>query len=63
LVVQLHRPLGISPGDLQLIQERLQQIQRLPQAWDVARGLLDDADPDTKFFGALTFIVKVNQSW
>ncbi|OKL64202.1 hypothetical protein UA08_00277 [Talaromyces atroroseus] len=63
LVVQLNRPHGISPGDLQLIQESLQQIQRLPQGWEVARGLLDNADPDTRFFGALTFIVKINQSW
>lgn len=29
----------------------------------MARGLLDHRNPDTKFFGALTFIVKINQSW
>jgi hypothetical protein len=63
LILQLNNPRGTAPGDVKLIQERLQQIQRLPQGWEVAQGLLDHPNPDTKFFGALTFIVKINQSW
>ncbi|KAH8702371.1 putative importin 13 [Talaromyces proteolyticus] len=63
LVSQLYNPSGTTPEQLKFIQERLQEIQRLPQGWQVAEGLLDHPDSNTRFFGALTFIVKINQSW
>ncbi|EED18113.1 importin 13, putative [Talaromyces stipitatus ATCC 10500] len=61
LVYQLNHP--TATDSITVVQDKLQQIQKLPQGWDVARYLLDQPDSGTKFFGALTFIVKINQSW
>jgi hypothetical protein len=63
LVHQLNHPTGAIKDNIKAIQEKLQQIQKSPQGWDVARYLLDHPNSSTKFFGALTFIVKINQSW
>jgi hypothetical protein len=63
LISQLYNPSGAAPEHLKLVQERLQELQRLPQGWQLAQGLLDDPDSNTRFFGALTFTVKINQSW
>ncbi|QGA16765.1 hypothetical protein EYB26_004435 [Talaromyces marneffei] len=63
LVYQLNHPTGAVKDNIKSIQDKLQQIQKSPQGWDVARYLLDHPDSSTRFFGALTFIVKINQSW
>ncbi|KAI1268616.1 armadillo-type protein [Xylariaceae sp. FL1019] len=42
------------------IQEVLQRLQKSPQGWDLAQGLLALREDNVKFFGALTIIVKLN---
>lgn len=59
----LYDPNGRTPAELKSIQERLQEIQKLPQGWQIADGLVNANDTDLRFFGALTFTVKINQSW
>ncbi|KAH8653657.1 armadillo-type protein [Xylariales sp. PMI_506] len=42
------------------IQEVLQKLQKSPDGWQMAEGLLARPADNVKFFGALTFIVKLN---
>jgi hypothetical protein len=42
------------------IQEVLQRLQRSPGGWQIAEGLLARPGDNVRFFGALTFIVKLN---
>ncbi|KAL1967654.1 hypothetical protein VTN77DRAFT_2911 [Rasamsonia byssochlamydoides] len=63
LVSELYHPRGRTPAELKAIQERLQVIQKCPQGWQIADGLLGTEDTDMRFFGALTFTVKINQDW
>lgn len=42
------------------IQETLQRLQKSAEGWQLASSLLDSSDEKVKFFGALTFTVKLN---
>ncbi|KAK4992049.1 member of the karyopherin-beta [Elasticomyces elasticus] len=42
------------------IQDRLQALQRSPDGWQLGDALLGSDDPNVRFFGALTFTVKLN---
>lgn len=42
------------------IQETLQKLQRSPEGWQLADSLLGNKEESVRFFGALTFIVKLN---
>ncbi|KAH8433135.1 putative importin 13 [Aspergillus melleus] len=64
LVSQLYNPVNTgNPAKIKAIQEQLQTLQRSPQAWLIANYLLSDQSTDLRFFGALTFTVKINQDW
>lgn len=49
------------PDDVQTIQVRLQKRQRESDGWQLANALLSSHEANVRFFGALTFIVKINQ--
>ena len=64
LVSQLYDPANTgNPAKIKVIQEQLQGFQKGPQAWLVANSLLNEDHTDLKFFGALTFTVKINPDW
>ncbi|KAF5855536.1 hypothetical protein ETB97_009009 [Aspergillus alliaceus] len=64
LVSQLYDPANTgNPAKIKAIQEHLQILQKGPQAWLIANDLLSDESTDLRFFGALTFTVKINQDW
>lgn len=64
LVSQLYDPTNAgNPTKIKTIQEHLQTLQKGPQAWLVANALLSDGGTDSRFFGALTFTVKINNDW
>jgi len=53
-----------SPEDASKIHglsEELQQIQLSPQGWQVADACLGENDANVKFYGALTFQIKLNK--
>jgi len=58
LIHQLYRP--SAPGQVGKIQETLQRLQRSPEGWELAVNLLKNKDEQVRFFGALTFTVKLN---
>ncbi|KAI4177772.1 MAG: hypothetical protein LQ343_000236 [Gyalolechia ehrenbergii] len=58
LVQQLYLP-G-SPQRISDIQNSLQQLQRTDKGWYLADALLQSRDEKVRFFGALTFTVKIN---
>ncbi|PQE11950.1 importin 13 protein [Rutstroemia sp. NJR-2017a BVV2] len=58
LIQQLYKP--NPPERVSKIQETLQKLQRSPDGWDLANGLLGKESENVKFFGALTFTVKLN---
>lgn len=49
-----------SPQLITGIDERLKQLQRSSEGWQIADALLASDDPQVRFFGALTFQVKLN---
>ncbi|KZF19191.1 ARM repeat-containing protein [Xylona heveae TC161] len=61
LVKRLYLP-G-SPALIVQIQETLQKLQRSPEGWILADKLLESNDEKVRFFGALTFTVKLNADW
>lgn len=61
LVQRLYQP-G-SPQDIAGIQDTLQKLQRSQQGWQFADALLQSQDEKVRFFGALTFTVKIHQDW
>ncbi|KAL3463978.1 armadillo-type protein [Aspergillus heterothallicus] len=64
LVLQLYDPANTgNPTKIKVIQEHLQTLQKGPHAWVIANSLLADESTDLRFFGALTFTVKVNHDW
>ena len=64
LVSQLYDPANAgNPSKIKTIQEHLQNLQKGPQAWLIANALLSDHGTDLRFFGALTFTVKINHDW
>ncbi|KAK9367830.1 armadillo-type protein [Lipomyces kononenkoae] len=55
-----------QPGNPQKIyqtQQELQVLQKSPEGWNLANILLSSADPNVRFFGALTYTVKLNSDW
>jgi len=61
-VVELVKRL-YQPGNATIItqiQDQLQTLQRSSDGWQLADALLDQDDVNVRFFGALTFTVKLN---
>lgn len=64
LVSQLYDPANAgNPTKINFIQEHLQALQKGPHAWLIANDLLGSDNPGLRFFGALTFTVKINHDW
>ncbi|KAF2841488.1 ARM repeat-containing protein [Patellaria atrata CBS 101060] len=61
LVQRFYQP--ASPKVISQIEQQLQTLQRSPDGWQMADALLSSTDEKSKFFGALTFTVKLNQDW
>src|SRR5205814_299355 len=61
LIKRLYQP-G-HPQHLYKIQEALHRLQRSPEGWQLADALLRSDDEKVRFFGALTFTVKLNSDW
>ena len=61
LIHRLYQP-GV-PEELSRIQDILQDVQRSPDGWQLADSLLERQDQHVRFFGALTFTVKLNSDW
>jgi hypothetical protein len=59
LVSLLYQP-GVPSHDLVAIQNRLHELQLSDLGWKIGDGLLGSADPNVRFFGALTFTIKLN---
>lgn len=49
------------PDEIQAIQAKLQERQHELDGWQLANALLGSHDANVRFFGALTFVVKINQ--
>lgn len=45
------------------IDESLQELQRSQRGWQIADELLQSANNEVRFFGALTFTVKIERDW
>ena len=45
------------------IQSKLQLLQKSSDGWQLADALLNSDDDKVRFFGALTFTVKLNSDW
>lgn len=55
-----------EPSNSQLvavIQSKLQLLQKSPEGWQLADALLNSNDDKVRFFGALTFTIKLNSDW
>ena len=53
-----------EPGQAKKISETeatLRVLQRSPQGWQIANALLKSDDEQVRFFGALTFTIKLNK--
>ncbi|KAL8692278.1 MAG: hypothetical protein Q9218_002671 [Villophora microphyllina] len=61
LVIQLYHP--SSPHQVAETQASLQRLQRSPSGWQLADALLHSNDVNVRFFGALTFTIKINSDW
>lgn len=61
LVKQFYQP-G-NPAVIAKINEELQRLQHSDDGWRLADGLLGSTEEQVRFFGALTFMVKLNSHW
>lgn len=61
LVQQLY--LAGSPQNVSRLENVLQRMQRSPQGWQLAEALLQSGDSQVRFFGALTFMIKIKLDW
>ncbi|KAL8734875.1 MAG: hypothetical protein Q9166_001227 [cf. Caloplaca sp. 2 TL-2023] len=52
-----------SPQHISQIQDALHKIQRSEHGWQLADALLTRQDEKIRFFGALTFTIKINVDW
>ncbi|KAL8907382.1 MAG: hypothetical protein Q9207_001432 [Kuettlingeria erythrocarpa] len=52
-----------NPQEVAAIQGRLQELQRSSQGWQLADALLQSQHENVRFFGALTFTIKINNDW
>ena len=59
LVQRFYRP-G-QPQEIKRIEEHLQTLQFSEQGWQLADALLQSEDRNVRFFGALTFTVKIKR--
>lgn len=58
LVIRLYNP---APGPvIQQIEKELQALQRSSDGWQMGDALLASSNNNARFFGALTFTVKLN---
>ena len=60
---KLVQSLYLPGAEVSRIQTVLQKYQRSQQGWRFADELLQSQDPNVRFFGALTFTVKINNDW
>lgn len=51
------------PDRIYELQKQIQQLQRTPSAWQAGLDLLDHAESQMRFYGALTLTIKVNTDW
>ncbi|KAI4239359.1 MAG: hypothetical protein LQ349_000458 [Xanthoria aureola] len=58
---RLYQP--ASPQEVSQIETCLQELQRSDKGWNMADVLLASEDANVRFFGALTFTVKINCNW
>ncbi|KAK8199467.1 armadillo-type protein [Phyllosticta capitalensis] len=49
-----------DPDTIKGIEKTLQSLQKSPEGWQLADALLGYSDPEVRFFGALTFTVKLH---
>ncbi|KAK7551890.1 armadillo-type protein [Phyllosticta citricarpa] len=49
-----------DPEMIKRIEKALQSLQKSPEGWQLADALLSHSDPEVRFFGALTFTVKLH---
>ncbi|KAL8927944.1 MAG: hypothetical protein Q9208_002019 [Pyrenodesmia sp. 3 TL-2023] len=61
LINRLYQP-G-NPQDIAETQKHLQRLQRSNEGWHLADALLQSQDEKVRFFGALTFTIKINSDW
>ncbi|KAK2761176.1 hypothetical protein FQN54_001697 [Arachnomyces sp. PD_36] len=61
LVHELSNPVDVSK--IQQVQARLQEVQKSSGGWIIADALLNSEDQHDRFFGALTFTIKIHQDW
>ncbi|CCX34609.1 armadillo-type protein [Pyronema domesticum] len=61
LIHRLYQP-G-KPEELSRIQDILQETQRSAGGWQLADSLLERSESLIRFFGALTFTIKLNSDW
>ena len=61
LVKLLYKP-GNAPDYVKQISDALLQLQRSDQGWQIADYLLHSGDQNVRFFGALTYTIKINQT-
>ncbi|KAL8764203.1 MAG: hypothetical protein Q9184_000172 [Pyrenodesmia sp. 2 TL-2023] len=61
LINHLYQP-G-NPQHVAEIQGNLQRLQRSNEGWHLADALLQSQDEKVRFFGALTFTIKINSDW
>ena len=61
LIQKLYSP-G-TPQEISKIQDILQNLQRSQEGWQFADALLQSLDDKVRFFGALTFTIKINHDW
>lgn len=65
LVAQLIQELYLPgpPQKIDEIQKILQRLQKSQKGWEFAGSLLQSHYQTARFFGALTYIVKINTDW
>ena len=51
------------PREISQIQNVLQKLQKSSQGWHLADALLHSRDTNVRFFGALTFNIKIHNDW
>ena len=61
LVKQFYGP--NDPEDFARLDAALKTVQKSANAFQFADSLLDSSDTNVRFFGALTFVVKINKDW
>lgn len=59
-LVKLLYQSGNQPAQLVELQHKLHQLQISNDGWSIANGLLGSSDPNVRFFGAVTFSIKLN---